>query len=167
MTNAHARWQREGEPSVARRLGQIGVLGWIIVTPMLIGVFAGRWLDRAFNSGLFCTAPLLMLGLRWAAGPPGDGCRTHEPFDGLTWPYIRRAGIGRRHAVFRLPVVERAPVRERGGSWSTILLLLGRLWYWAAADPGRAPGRVAAVADGTWRFLARFARHARLRAAAP
>ena len=56
------RSQREGEPSVARRLGQIGVLGWIIVTPMLIGVFAGRWLDRTFNSGLFWTAPLLMLG---------------------------------------------------------------------------------------------------------
>jgi ATP synthase protein I len=56
------RGEREGDPSVARRLGQIGVLGWIIVTPMLIGVFAGRWLDRTFNSGLFWTAPLLMLG---------------------------------------------------------------------------------------------------------
>ena len=57
------RWQAEGDPSVARRLAQIGVLGWIIVVPMLIGVFAGRWLDQKFNSGLFCTAPLLMLGL--------------------------------------------------------------------------------------------------------
>ena len=56
------RGQREGDPSVARRLGQIGVLGWIIVTPMLIGVFAGRWRVRTFNSGLFCTAPLLLLG---------------------------------------------------------------------------------------------------------
>jgi len=56
------RGQRETDPSVARRLDQIGVLGWIIVTPMLIGVFTGRWLDRVFNSGLFCTAPLLMLG---------------------------------------------------------------------------------------------------------
>jgi ATP synthase protein I len=56
------RGQREGDPSVTRRLAQIGVLGWIVVTPMLIGVFAGRWLDRTFNSGLFCTAPLLMLG---------------------------------------------------------------------------------------------------------
>jgi ATP synthase protein I len=58
----YRRWQREGDPSVARRLAQIGVLGWIIVVPMLIGVFAGRWLDRTFSSGLFCTAPLLMLG---------------------------------------------------------------------------------------------------------
>ena len=64
------RWLREGDPSVAQRLAQIGVLGWMIVVPMLIGVFAGRWLDQKFNSGLFCTAPLLMLGLAlgcWSA----------------------------------------------------------------------------------------------------
>jgi ATP synthase protein I len=64
------RWLREGDPSVARRLAQIGVLGWIIVVPMLVGVFAGRWLDRTFNSGLFWTAPLLMIGLAlgcWSA----------------------------------------------------------------------------------------------------
>lgn len=59
----HRRWLREGDPSAARRLAQIGVLGWIIVTPMLIGLFAGRWLDERFNSGLFWTAPLLMLGV--------------------------------------------------------------------------------------------------------
>ena len=59
----HQTWLRDGGASVVGRLGQIGVLGWIIVVPMLIGVFAGRWLDRTFNSGLFCTAPLLMLGL--------------------------------------------------------------------------------------------------------
>ena len=59
----HSRWLREGDPSVAQRLAQIGVLGWMIVVPMLIGVFVGRWLDQKFDSGLFCTAPLLMLGL--------------------------------------------------------------------------------------------------------
>ena len=66
----HSRSLREGDPSVARRLAQIGVLGWIIVGPMLIGIFVGRWLDKTFNSGLFCTAPLLMLGLAlgcWSA----------------------------------------------------------------------------------------------------
>lgn len=66
----HRQWLREGDPSVARRLAQIGVLGWIIVTPMLIGIFVGRWLDRTFNAGLFFTAPLLMLGLAlgcWSA----------------------------------------------------------------------------------------------------
>jgi len=66
----HRRWLREGDPSVARRLAQIGVLGWIIVVPMLAGIFVGRWLDQAFGSGLFWTAPLLMLGLAiggWSA----------------------------------------------------------------------------------------------------
>jgi ATP synthase protein I len=55
-------WLQDGEASVARRLAQIGVLGWIVVTPMLLGVFAGRWLDAKFGTGLFWTAPLLMLG---------------------------------------------------------------------------------------------------------
>ena len=56
------RWLKHGEPSVGRRLSQIGVLGWIIVTPMLLGIFAGHWIDDKFGSGLFWTAPLLMLG---------------------------------------------------------------------------------------------------------
>jgi ATP synthase protein I len=66
----HQRSLREGDPSVARRLAQIGVLGWIIVTPMLIGIFVGRWLDGRFNSGLFWTGPLLVLGVAlgcWSA----------------------------------------------------------------------------------------------------
>jgi len=58
----HQRWLREGAPSVARQLARIGVLGWIIVIPILIGVFVGHWLDQKFNSGAFWTAPLLMLG---------------------------------------------------------------------------------------------------------
>lgn len=59
----HERWLREGDMSVGRRLAQIGVLGWIIVAPMLAGVFVGRWLDGLLGSGIFWTAPLLMLGL--------------------------------------------------------------------------------------------------------
>ena len=52
----------EREPSFAARLGQIGVLGWAIVAPILVGVVIGRWLDRAFDAGVFFTAPLIMLG---------------------------------------------------------------------------------------------------------
>ena len=66
----HQRWLREGDPSVARMLAQIGVLGWIIVLPLLISVFGGHWLDQKFSSGIFCTAPLLMVGLAlgcWSA----------------------------------------------------------------------------------------------------
>ncbi len=50
------------EPSFASRLGQIGVLGWAIVAPILIGVVVGRWLDWALKTGIFFTAPLIMLG---------------------------------------------------------------------------------------------------------
>lgn len=57
------RWLREGEPSVARFIGQIGVLGWIIVAPTLFGLFIGRWLDHRFESGVFWSAPLLLIGV--------------------------------------------------------------------------------------------------------
>lgn len=56
-------WLRSGDMSVGRRLAQIGVLGWIIVTPMLGGLFLGRWLDMRFETGVFWSAPLLMAGL--------------------------------------------------------------------------------------------------------
>ena len=56
-------WVNKGEPSMARFVGQIGVLGWIIVTPTLIGLFVGRWLDHKFGTGIFWSAPLLLLGV--------------------------------------------------------------------------------------------------------
>ena len=57
------RWRREGERSIGRNLAMIGALGWTIVTPTLIGIFAGRWVDRAFGSGIFWTLGLLVAGL--------------------------------------------------------------------------------------------------------
>ena len=57
------RWLREGQPSMARFIGQIGVLGWIIVAPTLIGLFIGRWLDHRLGSGIFWSAPLLLIGV--------------------------------------------------------------------------------------------------------
>lgn len=65
--------ERDPEPSLARRFGQIGVLGWIIVGPTLLGVFAGSWLDHRLTSGITLTAAMTMLGaalglwlaLRW------------------------------------------------------------------------------------------------------
>ena len=58
-----ALWQREGERSIGQNLAMIGVLGWTIVTPVLLGIFAGRWLDRHFDMGLFWTLGLLTAGL--------------------------------------------------------------------------------------------------------
>jgi ATP synthase protein I len=57
------RWRREGEPSLGQNLAMIGALGWTIVLPTLIGIFAGRWLDRHLNSGIFWTLGLLVAGL--------------------------------------------------------------------------------------------------------
>jgi len=57
------RWQREGERSIGQNLAMIGALGWTIVTPTLVGIFAGRWLDHTFGSGIFWTLGLLIAGL--------------------------------------------------------------------------------------------------------
>jgi len=54
--------RQDPEPSLGRRLGQIGVLGWAIVVPLLIGLFIGRWLDRLFGTGVMFAAALLFLG---------------------------------------------------------------------------------------------------------
>jgi ATP synthase protein I len=56
------RGREDPEPSLGRRIGQIGILGWTIVVPALVALFAGRALDRAFGTGIFFSAPLLMLG---------------------------------------------------------------------------------------------------------
>ena len=58
-----ARGRREGERAIWQNLAMIGALGWTIVVPTLIGIFAGRWLDRLFGSGIFWTLGLLVLGL--------------------------------------------------------------------------------------------------------
>jgi ATP synthase protein I len=58
-----AYWRREGERSIGQNLAMIGALGWIIVTPTLLGVFAGRWLDHRFDSSIFWTLGLMMAGL--------------------------------------------------------------------------------------------------------
>lgn len=52
----------EPEPSLGARLGQIGILGWTIVVPTLLALVLGRWLDRYFGTGVFFSAPLLMIG---------------------------------------------------------------------------------------------------------
>lgn len=57
-----ARGREEPEPSLGSRLGQIGILGWAIVLPTLMGLALGHWLDRTFGTRVFFSAPLLMIG---------------------------------------------------------------------------------------------------------
>jgi ATP synthase protein I len=54
--------RKNPEPSLGSRLGQIGALGWAIVMPVLFALVLGRWLDRALHSGVFFTAPAIMIG---------------------------------------------------------------------------------------------------------
>ena len=57
------RWLREGERPLGHNLAMIGVLGWLVATPTLIGVFAGRWLDGVLASGISWTVGLMFAGL--------------------------------------------------------------------------------------------------------
>lgn len=64
------RRRAEGGTSFTGYLGQVGVLGWTIVVPALVGLFAGRWLDHRLGGGIFWTAPLMLAGLAlgcWSA----------------------------------------------------------------------------------------------------
>jgi ATP synthase protein I len=56
------RARREGEPTVTHRLAEIGVLGWIIVVPVLAGLFIGRWLDALTNLHILFTTVLIIAG---------------------------------------------------------------------------------------------------------
>jgi len=49
------RAEREPEPSLGSRLGQI-------VLPTLLGLAIGHWLDKHFATGVFFSALLLMVG---------------------------------------------------------------------------------------------------------
>jgi ATP synthase protein I len=53
---------KDPEPSLGRRFGQIGILGWMIVIPVLAAVFIGSWLDRLLGTGITLSAALTMAG---------------------------------------------------------------------------------------------------------
>jgi ATP synthase protein I len=55
-------WRRTGERSLWQNVSMIGALGWLIVTPTLLGVLIGRWLDVRFGTGIFWSGALIMIG---------------------------------------------------------------------------------------------------------
>jgi len=57
-----AFWKRTGERPLWKNVSMIGVLGWLIVTPTLVGVLVGRWLDGRFETGIFWSGALIVLG---------------------------------------------------------------------------------------------------------
>jgi ATP synthase protein I len=58
-----AQARREGGRSIGQDLALIGVIGWTVVLPTLLGVYGGRALDRRFGTGVFWTLALLVAGV--------------------------------------------------------------------------------------------------------
>lgn len=54
---------REGRRSIGQDLAVIGVIGWTIVIPTLLGIYGGRALDRRLGTGVFWTLGLLVAGV--------------------------------------------------------------------------------------------------------
>lgn len=69
------RARRHAVPGVWFGLGMMGLIGWSVVVPTLLGAAAGLWLDRRYPDGRSWTLALLVAGLglgcwnawRWVA----------------------------------------------------------------------------------------------------
>lgn len=67
--------QRNPTPGVWFGLGMMGLIGWSVVVPTLLGAALGLWLDRTYPGGRSWTLALLVAGLaigcfnawRWVA----------------------------------------------------------------------------------------------------
>jgi ATP synthase protein I len=55
--------QRDSGRSIGQDLALVGVIGWTLVIPALLGIYAGRALDRRFGSGVFWTLGFLVAGI--------------------------------------------------------------------------------------------------------
>lgn len=55
--------QRNPAPGVWSGLGLMGVIGWSVVVPTLLGAALGLWLDRHYPGGRSWTLALLVGGL--------------------------------------------------------------------------------------------------------
>ena len=55
--------QRQGKPRVLSGLGLLGIVGWSIAVPVLLGLVIGWWLDQCCPGRFVWTLNLLMVGL--------------------------------------------------------------------------------------------------------
>jgi ATP synthase protein I len=55
--------REKGKQSPWFGLGMFGLVGWSIVLPMLLGVFAGSWIDDRWPTQVSWTLTLMFLGL--------------------------------------------------------------------------------------------------------
>ncbi len=55
--------RRHATPGVWFGLGMMGLIGWSVVVPTLLGAALGRWLDTQYPGGRSWTLALLVAGL--------------------------------------------------------------------------------------------------------
>lgn len=55
--------QRHVTKTIWSGLGTMGLIGWSIVTPALLGTALGLWLDKHYSSGHSWTLAMLSIGL--------------------------------------------------------------------------------------------------------
>jgi ATP synthase protein I len=70
------RRKKQGDRGFWRPMAMIGVIGWTVAVPMLIGIAIGTWIDHRWPSRFSWTLMLLVAGL-------GLGCL-------LAWTRIKR-----------------------------------------------------------------------------
>jgi ATP synthase protein I len=70
------RAQRDATKTVWFGLGMLGLIGWSVAVPTLLGIALGIWIDREFPGGRSWTLMLLIIGL-------GIGCWN-------AWHWVRR-----------------------------------------------------------------------------
>lgn len=62
--------QREGDRSLWSSLGLVGMVGWSVMVPLLMGIALGRWIDNRWPSPYSWTLMLLFVGVAlgcWSA----------------------------------------------------------------------------------------------------
>lgn len=57
------RAKRKGEQSIWFGLGMMGLIGWSVTVPTLLGAALGFWIDRRFGGTYSWTLTILLLGL--------------------------------------------------------------------------------------------------------
>ncbi|HVY49372.1 MAG TPA: AtpZ/AtpI family protein [Minicystis sp.] len=75
------RWAREAGHTLGAAVEVIGI-GWLVVTPAVLGFAAGHWLDGRFGAGVVFGAALGFAGLVvgcWAAWKRIAGARRPDP----------------------------------------------------------------------------------------
>ena len=72
------RARRNRERGIWFSLGMMGLVGWSVTLPAVLGAFVGRWLDHRWPTRVSWTLTLLLIGV-------GIGCYT-------AWHWIKEEG---------------------------------------------------------------------------